>query len=285
MKTYKPRTPSQRERISIDYREHLTSSKPHKALVAGGKMKVGRNSFGRITVRHKGGGHKRRFRMVDFTYDKVGIPARVETVEYDPHRTGFISLVVYRDGERRYILAPKGLKVGSTILTSEDAALEVGNRLPLVKIPVGTFVFNVEIKPKSGAKLGRSAGNFIQVVAHDGGYTSLKLPSGEVRKVSDACFASIGNVSNDEHHLENLGKAGRSRWLGVRPTVRGTAMNPVDHPHGGGEGRQGIGLRRGPKTAHGKQAYGVRTRTPKKYSNKFIVTKRKSKRELKGAQS
>lgn len=248
-------------------------------------MRAGRNSFGRITVRHKGGGHKRRFRMVDFTYDKVGIPARVETVEYDPHRTGFISLVVYRDGERRYVLAPKGLKVGSTILTSEDAALEVGNRLPLVKVPVGTFVFNVEIKPKSGAKLGRSAGNFIQVVAHDGGYTSLKLPSGEVRKVMDACFASIGSVSNDEHHLENLGKAGRNRWLGVRPTVRGTAMNPVDHPHGGGEGRQGIGLRRGPKTAHGKQAYGVRTRTPKKYSNNFIVSKRKSKRELKGAQA
>lgn len=248
-------------------------------------MRVGRNSFGRITVRHKGGGHKRRFRMVDFAYDKVGIPARVETVEYDPHRTGFISLVVYRDGERRYILAPKGLKVGSTILISEDAALEVGNRLPLVKVPVGTFVFNVEIKPKSGAKLGRSAGNFIQVVAHDGGFTSLKLPSGEVRKVMNACFASIGSVSNDEHHLENLGKAGRTRWLGVRPTVRGTAMNPVDHPHGGGEGRQGIGLRRGPKTAHGKQAYGVRTRTPKKYSNKLIVTKRKSKRELKGAQA
>lgn len=285
MKTYKPRTPSQRERISIDYREHLTANKPHKALVRGGKMKVGRNSFGRITVRHKGGGHKRAFRMVDFTYDKVGIPARVETVEYDPHRTGFISLVVYRDGERRYQLAPKGVKVGQTLLVSEDAALEVGNRLPLVKVPVGTFVFNVEIKPKSGAKLGRSAGNFIQVVAHDGGYASLKLPSGEVRKVSDQCYASIGSVSNDEHHLENLGKAGRNRWLGVRPTVRGTAMNPVDHPHGGGEGRQGIGLRRGPKTAHGKQAYGVRTRTPKKYSNRLIVTKRKSKRELKGSQA
>ena len=274
MKTYKPRTPSQRERISVDYREHLTSSEPHKALTHGGKMRVGRNSFGRITVRHKGGGHKRRFRMVDFAYDKVGIPARVETVEYDPHRTGFISLVVYRDGERRYILAPKGLKVGSTILTSEDAALEVGNRLPLVKVPVGTFVFNVEIKPKSGAKLGRSAGNFIQVVAHDGGFTSLKLPSGEVRKVMDACFASIGSVSNDEHHLENLGKAGRSRWLGVRPTVRGTAMNPVDHPYGGGEGRQGRGTKR-PKTLWGKVTGGRKTRTPKKYSNVFIVSRRK----------
>lgn len=285
MKSYKPRTPSQRKRISIDYSEHLTTNKPNKSLTKGGKMRVGRNSFGRITVRHKGGGHKRRFRDVDFSYKKLGIPARVETVEYDPHRTGFISLVVFRDGERRYILAPKGVKVGSDVIRSEDAALEVGNSLPLVKIPVGTFVYNVELKPNSGAKLGRSAGNFIQVIAHDGGYASLKLPSGEVRKVSDVCFATIGGVSNDEHHLENLGKAGRNRWLGVRPTVRGTAMNPVDHPHGGGEGRQGIGLRRGPKTAHGKQAYGVRTRTPKKYSNKFIVTKRKSKRELKGSQS
>lgn len=284
MKTYKPRTPSQRERISIDYREHLTTNKPFKGLVHGGKMRAGRNSFGRITVRHKGGGHKRAFRMVDFSYDKVGIPARVETVEYDPHRTGFISLVVYKDGERRYQLAPKGVKVGQTILVSEEAALEVGNRLPLVKVPVGTFVFNAEIKPRGGAKLGRSAGNFIQVVAHDGGFASLKLPSGEIRKVPDNCFASIGSVSNDEHHLENLGKAGRNRWLGVRPTVRGTAMNPVDHPHGGGEGRQGVGLRRGPKTAHGKQAYGVRTRTPKKYSNQLIVTRRKSKRDLKGVQ-
>lgn len=283
MKTYNPRTPSQRERVSINYRKILSGDKPHKALVSGGKQRAGRNNHGRITVKHQGGGHKRNFRLVDFKYDKRDIPAKVETLEYDPLRTGFISLVCYADGERRYILAPKTLKVGSTFIVSEDAALETGNRLPLVKIPVGTFVYNVELKPAGGAKLGRSAGNYIQVVAHDGGYASIKLPSGEVRKVQDTCYASIGEVSNDEHHLVNLGKAGRSRWLGVRPTVRGTAMNPVDHPHGGGEGRQGVGLRRGPKTAHGKQAYGVKTRTPKKYSNKFIISRRKSKRDEKGA--
>jgi large subunit ribosomal protein L2 len=285
MKTYKPRTPSQRQKISINYRKVLTGDKPFKALVFGGKQKVGRNNFGRITVKHKGGGHKRSFRIVDFVYDKMDIPAKIETIEYDPMRSGFISLVCYRDGERRYILTPKSLKKGDTFIVSENAPLEAGNRLPLVKIPVGTFVYNVEIKRGSGAKLGRSAGNYIQVVAHDSGFTSIKLPSGEVRKVPDTCFACIGEVSNDEHHLVNLGKAGRSRWLGIRPTVRGSAMNPVDHPHGGGEGRQGVGLRRGPKTAHGKQAYGVKTRTPKKYSNKFIVSRRKSKRDQKGSKS
>ena len=283
MKTYKPITKSQRNRVSINYREYITTQTPHKALTAGGKRYVGRNADGRITVRHKGGGHKRVQRLVDFIYnDKMNIPAKVETVEYDPNRSGFISLVLYKDGERRYILAPKGLKVGTTILTGADADLTVGNRLPLAKIPVGSFVYNVEIKPGSGAKLGRSAGNFIQVIAQDQGWAQIKLPSGEIRKVQDTCFASIGGVSNDEHHLENLGKAGRNRWKGVRPTVRGTAMNPVDHPHGGGEGRQGVGLRRGPKTPWGKQAFGVRTRSPKKYSNSFIITRRKSKRDLKG---
>jgi large subunit ribosomal protein L2 len=282
MKTYRPRTQTLRNRTSINYREYLTVSEPHKSLVVGKKSYGGRNNNGRITVRHQGGGHKKRFRMIDFKYDKLDIPAKIETVEYDPYRTGFISLVCYADGERRYVLAPKNLKVGTKVITSDSAPLELGNRLPLVKIPVGTFVYNVEIKPKGGAKLGRSAGNYIQVVAHDLGYTSIKLPSGEVRKVQDSCFACIGGVSNDEHHLVNLGKAGRSRWMGVRPTVRGSAMNAVDHPHGGGEGRQGIGLRRGPKTRHGKQAYGVKTRTPKKYSNNLIVTKRKSKRDQKG---
>jgi large subunit ribosomal protein L2 len=215
----------------------------------------------------------------------MNIPARVETVEYDPNRSGFLSLVVYKDGERRYILAPKGLKVGTEIVTSETGTASVGNRLPLKKIPVGTFIYNVELQPKGGAKLGRSAGNFIQVLGVDGGWATIKLPSGEVRRVLDNCFATVGSVSNDEHHLVNIGKAGRNRWKGVRPTVRGTAQNPVDHPHGGGEGRQGVGLRLGPKTPWGRQAFGVRTRTPKKYSNKFIVTKRKSKRDLKGLQS
>lgn len=286
MKTYRPYTPSQRNRISLNYRELLTTQTPHKPLLVGVKRHVGRNSHGRITVRHKGGGHKRTNRIVDFKYsDKMNIPAKVETIEYDPNRSGFLSLVLYKDGERRYILAPKGVKVGQTILTGENAPVEVGNRLPLRKIPVGTFVYNVEIQPEGGAKLGRSAGNYIQVLGVDGGWVTLKLPSGEVRKVLENCFASVGLVSNDEHHLVNLGKAGRNRWKGVRPTVRGTAMNPVDHPHGGGEGRQGVGLRRGPKTREGKQAFGVKTRTPKKYSNTFIITRRKSMRDIKGLKS
>lgn len=286
MKTYKPYTKSQRNRVSINYREYLTTQTPHKPLVKGGKRDVGRNNMGRLTVRHKGAGHKRNQRLVDFVYsDKMNIPARVETVEYDPNRSGFLSLVVYRDGERRYILAPKGLAVGTEIVTGEDVSVKVGNRLPLKKIPVGTFIYNVELHPNGGAKLGRSAGNFIQVLGFDTGWALIKLPSGEVRKVLENCFASVGAVSNDEHHLVNLGKAGRNRWKGVRPTVRGTAMNPVDHPHGGGEGRQGVGLRRGPKTREGKQAFGVKTRTPKKYSNVFIITRRKSKRDLKGLQS
>jgi large subunit ribosomal protein L2 len=270
----------------LNYRELLTTQTPHKPLLVGVKRHVGRNNHGRLTVRHKGGGHKRTQRIVDFKYsDKMNIPATVETIEYDPNRSGFLSLVCYRDGERRYILTPKGIKVGQTILTGENAAVEVGNRLPLKKIPVGTFVYNVEIQPEGGAKLGRSAGNFIQVLGVDSGWVTLKLPSGEVRKVQENCFASVGLVSNDEHHLVNLGKAGRNRWKGVRPTVRGTAMNAVDHPHGGGEGRQGVGQRLGPKTREGKQAFGVKTRTPKKYSNTFIITRRKSMRDLKGLKS
>ncbi len=285
MKSYNPRTKSKRNQLSINYREFLTTDTPYKPLLVGGKSKGGRNNMGRITVRHQGGGHKKSLRMVDFHYDKMDISAKVETVEYDPHRTGFISLICYKDGERRYVLSPKSLKVGTTVITSKDAPLEVGNRLPLIKIPVGTFVYNVEIHPNGGAKLGRSAGNFIQVLGHDNGHSILKLPSGEVRKVMDTCFACVGSVSNEENHLVNLGKAGRNRWMGVRPTVRGTAMNPVDHRHGGGEGRQGVGLRKGPVTPWGKQAYGVRTRTPKKYSNPFIITRRKSKRDLKGESS
>jgi large subunit ribosomal protein L2 len=285
MKSYNPRTKSKRNQLSINYREFLTTDKPYKPLLVGGKSKGGRNNMGRITVRHQGGGHKKNLRMVDFNYDKMDISAKVETVEYDPHRTGFISLICYKDGERRYVLSPKSLKVGSTVITSKEAPLEVGNRLPLIKIPVGTFVYNVEIHPNGGAKLGRSAGNFIQVLGHDNGHSILKLPSGEARKVMDTCFACVGSVSNEENHLVNLGKAGRNRWLGVRPSVRGAAMNPVDHPHGGGEGRQGVGLRRGPKTPWGKQAFGVKTRSPKKYSNPFIITRRKSKRDLKGESS
>ncbi len=278
MKKYKPTSPSRRNMVTLDYGV-LTTSKPHKKLTKGGKRSVGRNNQGRITTRHKGGGNKRLYRDIDFLYNKHDIPAKIETVEYDPNRTAFISLVCYSDGERRYVVMPKGVKVGDTFIVSKDAPLEKGNRLPLNKIPVGTFIYNIELKVKGGSKLVRSAGSYAQVTAHDDGITNIKLPSGEVRKVVDTCWASIGEVSNSDHKLIKGGKAGRSRWLGIRPTVRGSAMNPVDHPHGGGEGRQGIGLRRGPKTRQGKQAYGVKTRRAKKYSNQSIVKKRKSKRQ------
>jgi large subunit ribosomal protein L2 len=275
MKTYRPTTKSRREMTGIEFNKYLTTNEPHKALTKGYKRHVGRNSQGRLTTRHKGGGHKRLFRDVDFSYDKKDIPARVATVEYDPNRTGFVSLVVYRDGEKRYVLLPQSVKVGDTFVVSEKAPVEPGNRTVLKNIPVGTFVYNVELKPQGGAKLGRSAGNYIEVVAHDAGYTDLKLPSTEVRKVRDMCWASIGAVSNEENHLVNLGKAGRSRWLGIRPTVRGSAMNPVDHPYGGGEQRQGRGLRR-LKTMWGKPAgKGQKTRRAKKYSNRLIVSRRR----------
>lgn len=275
MKTNKPTTPSRRHMTGINYRDFLTVSKPHKALTKGGKRGVGRNAFGRITTRHKGGGHKRVYRLIDFKFNKINIPAKVETIEYDPYRTGFIALVVYRDGERRYILSPKSIKVGDELIISEKAPLKVGNRLILKNIPVGTFVYNIEIKPQGGAKIARSAGNYAEVIAHDSGYVHLKMPSTEVRKVLDTCWASVGEVSNDEHRLVTIGKAGRSRWLGIRPTVRGSAMNPVDHPYGGGEGRQGRGTRRA-KSKWGKPTgIGQKTRTPKKYSNKNIVRRRK----------
>ncbi len=278
MKKYKPTSPSRRNMVTIDY-SILTESKPFKSLTKGGKRSVGRNNQGRITTRHKGAGNKRKYRMIDFLYNKHDIPAKIETLEYDPNRTGFISLVCYKDGERRYVLMPKGVKVGDTFIVSETAPLSKGNRLPLSKIPVGTFVYNIELKKNGGSKMVRSAGSYAQVTAHDDGSTNLKLPSGETRKVVESCWASIGEVSNSDHKLVKGGKAGRSRWLGIRPTVRGSAMNPVDHPHGGGEGKQGIGLRRGPKTRQGKQAYGVKTRRPKKYSNHSIVKRRKSKRQ------
>ncbi len=258
----------------IDYAKALSGHAPHKALVGGRKRHVGRNSAGRITVRHKGGGHKRLMRDVDFTYDKQ-IPARVETIEYDPNRSGFIGLLLYADGSRRYALLPKSVKVGSTIEAGPKAAATPGNRMMLKDMPIGAFVYNVEIKPGNGGKLGRAAGTHIELIARDQGYADLKMPSSEVRKVLETCWATLGEVSNDEHHLVKVGKAGRSRWKGIRPTVRGTAMNPVDHPHGGGEGRQGRGLRRA-KSMWGKPTgKGQKTRTPKKYSNYLIVSRRK----------
>ncbi len=267
---------------SLPFKELLSGDAPHKALLAKKKRQGGRNGAGRITMRHQGGGHKRRLRDIDFSYDKKGIPAKIETIEYDPFRSAFIGIALYRDGERRYVVLPKGVAVGDTFIVAEDAPLTVGNRLPLGKIPVGTSVYNIEIAPGTGASLVRSAGNFAEVVAHDAGYAQVKLPSTEVRKISDLSWASIGAVGNEEHNLVVIGKAGRSRWMGIRPTVRGSVMNPVDHPHGGGEGRQGRGLRRA-KSKWGKPTgKGQKTRTPKKYSNVFIVSRRKVGKRKKG---
>jgi large subunit ribosomal protein L2 len=274
MKTYKPTSKSRRQMTTVTYRGVLSGDKPMKSLLSSKKNQAGRNNQGRITTRHQGGGHKKRFRDIDFQYNKKDIPAKVETIEYDPYRTAFISRVVYADGERRYVLTIKDMKVGDTFLVGENAPVKPGNRMPLGKIPSGTFVYNIELKLGAGARLVRSAGNYAEVVAHDAGYTQVKLPSTEIRRVSDLCYASVGAVSNEEQRLVVLGKAGRSRWLGIRPTVRGTAMNPVDHPHGGGEGRQGRGLRRA-KSMWGKPTgKGQKTRTPKKYSNVFIVSRR-----------
>ncbi len=275
MKTYRPTTPSKRHQTTVSYRNVLSKTAPTKSLTKGFKRSVGRNNQGRITTRHKGGGHKRLYRDVDFMYNKRDIPATIKSIEYDPNRNAFIGLAVYADGEKRYVIVPKSVKVGDKFIVGEKVPLTVANRLPLKLIPVGTFVYNVEIKAGNGAKLARSAGVFAQVVANDNGYTNIKMPSTEVRKVSENAYACIGEVSNAEYKLQNFGKAGRSRWKGIRPTVRGTAMNPVDHPHGGGEGRQGRGLRRA-KSMWGKPTgKGQKTRTPKKYSNMWIVSRRK----------
>lgn len=267
---------------SLPFKELLSGDAPYKPLLAKKSSQGGRNAFGRITTRHQGGGHKRRLRLVDFSYNKKDIPATIETVEYDPFRSAFIGLALYKDGERRYVVVPKETRVGSTFIVAEDAPLTVGNRLPMGKIPVGTAVFNIEIAPGTGASLVRSAGTYAEVVAHDAGYAQIKLPSTEIRKVSDLAWASIGAVGNEAHNLVVIGKAGRSRWMGIRPTVRGSVMNPVDHPHGGGEGRQGRGLRRA-KSKWGKPTgKGQKTRTPKKYSNVFIVSRRKVGKRKKG---
>ncbi|PIR70245.1 MAG: 50S ribosomal protein L2 [Candidatus Niyogibacteria bacterium CG10_big_fil_rev_8_21_14_0_10_42_19] len=276
MKSFKPTTPSRRQTTVVSYRKHITASEPHKALTRGRKRRKGRASWGRITTRHKGGGAKRLWREIDFRYNKIGIPARVLSVEYDPNRSGFIGLVLYRDGERRYHLLPEGLKVGDEIVTSDKAELKPGNRLPLGLIPVGSQAYNVEINPMSGSSLVRSAGNYAEVLAHDAGYTLIKLPSGSLRKVNSRSWASVGQVSNNEYDQVVYGKAGRSRWMGIRPTVRGSAMNPVDHPYGGGEGRALRGTRR-PKNRWGKGTRGVKTRNRKKYSNALIVQRRKKK--------
>lgn len=273
MKTYAPSTPSRRQMTGINYREFLTRRNPEKSLVFGIKRAVGRNSFGRITTRHKGSGAKRLMRAVDFKFDKKNIPARVDSVEYDPNRTAFIGLVVYKDGEKRYMLLPKGVEIGREVLISDNAPNLPGNRLPLYKLSLGTLVYNVSLSPDGKAVLVRSAGSFAEIVAHDGGYASLKLPSGEIRRIPDKAWASIGQVSNDEYNLVVVGKAGRSRWLGIRPTVRGSAMNPVDHPYGGGEGKALRGTRR-PKNKWGRGVRGVKTRNKNKYSSKMVISRR-----------
>lgn len=275
MKRYKPTTKSRRNMTGINFRKLVTSTKPVKALTVGFRRGDGRNNTGRITTRHKGGGHKRRYREIDFKFDKKNVPFTIKTIEYDPNRSGFIGLVAYKDGERRYILLSKSMRVGDTYVVSETAPVTPGNRLPLKNIPVGTFVYNVELKPNGGGKIARSGGNFVEVSAKDAGYVDLKMPSTEVRKVLETAWATVGEVSNDENRLVNLGKAGRSRWLGIRPTVRGTAMNPVDHPHGGGEGRQGRGRRRAISIYGKPTGKGQKSRRAKKYSNKHIVRRRK----------
>ncbi len=271
MKKYSPTTPGRRQAEMIDT-SVLTKKEPEKSLTVGFKRDVGR-SGGRVSVRHKGGGAKRLFRFIDFNYDKKDMPAVVLALEYDPNRSSFIALVRYADGERCYHLAPAGFAIGSRMVVSVDAPLEVGNRLPLKSIPVGTFVFNVELLPGGGAKLIRSAGVGAEVLAVEGDYATLKLPSGEVRMVPSACWATIGLLSNPEHFLMTIGKAGRRRLRGVRPTVRGSAMNPRDHPYGGGEGRAPRGTRR-PKTMWGKPGRGVKTRK-KKWSDQLIIQRRK----------
>ncbi|MBM3271889.1 50S ribosomal protein L2 [Candidatus Kaiserbacteria bacterium] len=275
IKKLKPRTAGTRAASRLVYREVLSGHKPTKSLIKGAKSRGGRNSQGRVTMRHQGGGHKRNYRLVDFKLDKKNIPARIDSIEYDPFRSAFIGLAVYRDGEKRYVVLPAKVAVGDTFIVSETAPIAPANRLPLGKIPVGTFVYNVEIKPGNGGKIARSAGNYAEIVAQDAGYVHLKMPSSEIRRVIDTAWATVGEASNSEHRLVSYGKAGRSRWKGIKPTVRGTAMNPVDHPHGGGEGRQGRGLRRA-KSMWGKPTgKGQKTRRPKKYSNVFIVSRRK----------
>lgn len=273
IKKYKPMTNGTRNMSGLDFSE-LTTDTPEKSLLRPLSKKAGRNNQGRITMRHQGGGHKRQYRLIDFKRNKDGIPGRVATIEYDPNRTSNIALINYADGEKRYIIAPKGLFVGQIIESGEKADIKVGNALPLGSIPVGTIIHNVELKPGYGGQLARSAGAEAQILGREGKYTLVRLASGEVRLILTTCRATIGQVGNIEHELVRIGKAGRSRWLNKRPSVRGLAMNPVDHPHGGGEGRTSIGLP-SPVSPWGKPTLGKKTRRPSKASSKFIVRKRK----------
>lgn len=275
IKTYKPTTPGRRGMTVVDY-SGLSKVAPEKSLLETVKKHSGRNSYGRITVRHKGGGNRKKYRIIDFKRNKLNMDAEVVTLEYDPNRTAFIALVKYEDGEKRYILAPEGLKVGDKVRSGADADIKPGNTLPMVNIPVGTVIHNVELHPGKGAQLVRSAGNMAQLMAKENGYAMVRLPSGELRNVPENCMATIGVVSNADHSNANLGKAGRTRHMGIRPTVRGSVMNPNDHPHGGGEGKSPVG-RPGPVTPWGKPAMGYKTRKTKNATDKFIVKRRNGK--------
>ena len=273
IKKYKPTSNGRRGMTTSDFAE-ITTSTPEKSLLAPLTRKGGRNNQGKLTVRHQGGGHKRQYRLIDFKRNKDGIPGRVATIEYDPNRSANIALINYADGEKRYILAPKNLQVGMEVMSGPEADIKVGNALPLANIPVGTVVHNIELKPGKGGQLVRSAGTSAQVLGKEGKYVLVRLTSGEVRMILSECRASIGQVGNEQHELINIGKAGRNRWLGKRPTVRGSVMNPNDHPHGGGEGRSPIG-RKSPMSPWGKPTLGYKTRKKKNKSDKFIVRRRK----------
>ncbi len=275
IKKYNPTSPARRN-MTVSTFEEITKTEPEKSLVEILKSKAGRNNYGKITVRHQGGGHKRKYRIIDFKRDKVDVPATVTSIEYDPNRSANIALLNYADGEKRYIIAPNGLGVGDTVISSENADIKVGNTLPLRSIPVGTVIHNIELKAGKGAQLVRAAGNSAQLMAKEGDYAQVRLPSGEVRMIRVECKATIGQVGNLDHENINLGSAGRKRHMGIRPTVRGSVMNPVDHPHGGGEGRSPIG-RPGPVTPWGKPTLGYKTRNSKKASTKFIVKRRNTK--------
>ena len=275
IKKYKPTTPGRRG-MSTLVNEEITISTPERSLLAPLNSKGGRNNNGRITTRHQGGGHKRKYRIIDFKRNKDNIPATVATIEYDPNRSANIALLNYADGEKRYIIAPKGLKVGNKVVYGVEADIKVGNACEMRNIPEGTFVHNVELTPGKGGQLARSAGCSAQILGSEGRYVTVRLSSGEVRKILNNCRATIGIVGNEDYSLVNIGKAGRSRWMGIRPTVRGSVMNPCDHPHGGGEGRTPIG-RKSPMTPWGKKAMGVKTRKTKKKSNELIVRRRNGK--------
>jgi large subunit ribosomal protein L2 len=271
VKKLRPMTPGTRNRIAPDFAD-ITASSPEKSLVVPAKRSGGRNNTGKMTMRYLGGGHKRKIRIVDFKRNKFDVPATVKSVEYDPTRSARVALLYYADGEKRYIIAPEGIEVGQTVISGENVAPEVGNALPLAKIPLGTIIHNVEFQPGKGGAIARSAGAYVQLVAREGKYATLRLASGEMRNVLVTCMATIGSVGNAEHMNVKLGKAGRNRWLGRRPRVRGVAMNPVDHPMGGGEGRSSGGH---PRSRNGLYAKGQKTRTPKKYSNRLIIGKKK----------